>query len=159
MRLRSARTVSTLRSPRGPRLMVFPLPSRIDVTRPRPSRLAFVPRLVITVLVRPSLSRSTTVPCARVLREYPPFAPEPRPLPEILSEAVFSPPFAVLPGWPAGLLAGLPAGPFSIPFWGLFDGPRRPGRSVGFTSAVLPSEGVPGRTGTFVLVPPRPGRP
>src|SRR5580658_2618393 len=110
IRLRSARTVSTLRSPRGPRLIVLPPLSRIEVTRPRPSIFAVVPRGVVTDVVRPLLSRSTTVPLARVIFEDPPFVLLGRPL----SEAFFSSGFVVLPGRTDGL----------------FDEPRRPGPLV-----------------------------
>src|ERR1700689_5412445 len=109
-RLRSARTVSTFRSPRGPRLIGLPPLSRIDVTRPRPSIFAVVPRGVVTDVVRPLLSRSTTVPLARVVFGNPPFVLVGPPL----SHAFFSSGFVVLPGRPDGL----------------FDEPRRPGPLV-----------------------------
>jgi len=99
-RLRSARTVSTLRSPRGPRLIVLPPLSRMVVTRPRLSNFAVVPRVVVTPRVLPLLSRSTTVPLARVVRVNTFFLPFDLPLPESLGP----PAFTVLPGWSAGLV-------------------------------------------------------
>ena len=79
--------------------MLPPL-SRIVVTRPRLSNFAVVPRVVVTLRVLPLLSRSTTVPLARVVRVNTFFAPFDLPLPESL----LSPAFTVLPGWSVGLV-------------------------------------------------------
>jgi hypothetical protein len=68
---------------------VFPPLSRIDVTRPRASTLAVVPRGVVREVLRPFLSCSTTVPFGRVVRENLPFVLLGRPLLEALFSSVF----------------------------------------------------------------------
>jgi hypothetical protein len=92
----------------------------------------------VTDVVRPLLSRSTTVPLARVIFEDPPFALLGRPL----SEAFFSSVLAVLSGRPPGL----------------FDEPRLPGLLVVEPGSSAVSVEEPGRAGALLEEPRRPGR-